>query len=1255
MKNRILASVLSLIIIFTTILVAIPGIAVTAASNLATPQVTSLDCTGTGVEINWRAVSGAKQYAVFVRESNGWYRLARTSQTHYTYRAPTSGKSYTFTVRCCDYYGTYTSDFYSPGWSTVWCSTPSISSLENTSGGIKISWNTTTKAPAYRLFLSKKKGSWSGFVNVKATNSSTMSYTYPNVSSGNSYTFTIRAITTDGKRWLSYYNPTGWTKTYSKPVSTQLATPQPKFSSVASGVKISWNAVKGAEKYRVFYHSSKNGWQRMADVASTEYIDTDVRSGNTYTYTVRCISADGSTYTSDFLRNQRFTYVRPQLATPQFTMTNVKGGVEIEWPAVSGAEKYRVFYHGSNGWTRMADTEKTKYVDEDVRSGNNYTYTVRCITSDGNTYTSDFLRNQSIKYIATPMPKATNVETGVKISWDAVRGAEKYRVFYMPIWDKKNWYKLEDTTSTEFIDTSINSGIMKAYTVRCINSNGECVSGLQSTYGITYIAPPQLSLTNETNGIHVTWKSVPGASNYRVYVKSNNSGWKAIKDTTGTDFTYTSVTNGTKYTFTARCISADGSEWLSDYFSGWSITRTTPTPQPTQAPTVKPTEAPKPTQPATQAPTQPATQAPTVKPADPTPTATVTPTVHVYDGKISVSWNAVTGATKYVVKTYFASQGINNPFDTKTVTTTSTTMNHVFTKKANQSYYGETFLTAVIAYKNNTAVTTAKPVSTTTVYKAISERDAERIRTIFTIGRDINFCNTCGKWMKNAYQTNLMGKISPNEACMGQQSYHSQADNCGAGSYRCWTVQWPSGLMNYDRNDDIGIYKYYSIVDTNWDTFYYPTITTAPSISSIQKVSYTKEIHPQQLDNTMSESEKTDPEPLMQADGALEISFKPTDSSIKIYDIWVKTTDAKSVNKLTQIPQEGDKIKDADGTVHPLYNVYDGRWTYDEKYNDWAVIGFLVVDNNGYTSYCHALSDKPSYVVNKTVTTSNLSTLVYTLPNWYGNEYNSCYDWNMLDNNTKYEFAIQPRIDRHGETDKFRNVPAAPRGQSKSYTWTGRDYEYYTENNAYFQGASMRNTNIKTKPLEVYAEQRNLNWKTWGNFWLYIIGHDDRTGKDYIKESDGVIPLVNSYRIPARTDFNHDGSIYSWKGMDNNGIYALSTRTACINHANTHYEGNTRTFTIASHGLYTRTSMYDIWSKRNDYGKHITLIDHKIPYYDPLCYEYTIDGGYRYYYENISDAWVKQRPTGYVACTPDTKATRKSTNEHLYESEIAGK
>ena len=43
----------------------------------------------------------------------------------------------------------------------------------------------------------------------------------------------------------------------------------------------------------------RNGWVRLGDTDSTSYLDTDVRNGGTYTYTVRCIG-DRNNYTSSY-------------------------------------------------------------------------------------------------------------------------------------------------------------------------------------------------------------------------------------------------------------------------------------------------------------------------------------------------------------------------------------------------------------------------------------------------------------------------------------------------------------------------------------------------------------------------------------------------------------------------------------------------------------------------------------------------------------------------------------------------------------------------------------------------------------------------------------------------------------------------------------------------------------------------------------------------------------------------------------------
>ena len=78
-----------------------------------------------------------------------------------------------------------------------------------------------------------------------------------------------------------------------------LTTPQiTSLKRTDNGVEIKWNKVSGAAQYRVFYKGANGSWKQLATTAATSFTDDDVRSGSTYTYTVRCIDASGEIYTS---------------------------------------------------------------------------------------------------------------------------------------------------------------------------------------------------------------------------------------------------------------------------------------------------------------------------------------------------------------------------------------------------------------------------------------------------------------------------------------------------------------------------------------------------------------------------------------------------------------------------------------------------------------------------------------------------------------------------------------------------------------------------------------------------------------------------------------------------------------------------------------------------------------------------------------------------------------------------------------------
>lgn len=89
--------------------------------------------------------------------------------------------------------------------------------------------------------------------------------------------------------------------------------------------------------------------------------------------------------------NAPIVSAKSSLATPKITKAeSVNNGVKISWGRVNGAARYRVYYKGSKGWRRLADTTSTSYTDSKVSSGKTYTYTVRCINSPATKFISGY-------------------------------------------------------------------------------------------------------------------------------------------------------------------------------------------------------------------------------------------------------------------------------------------------------------------------------------------------------------------------------------------------------------------------------------------------------------------------------------------------------------------------------------------------------------------------------------------------------------------------------------------------------------------------------------------------------------------------------------------------------------------------------------------------------------------------------------------------------------------------------------------------
>ena len=176
-----------------------------------------------------------------------------------------------------------------------------------------------------------------------------------------------------------------------------------------------------------------------------------------------------------------------------------------------------------------------------------------------------------------PAPQITglaNTTGGIKISWNKVDGAYGYRLYYKPA--SGGWKRFKDTTATSFTDSGVSPNRTETYTIRCIDKNGNTVSGFNSngwSKKYTPVAPTISELENTSGGIKISWNKIAGVYGYRLYYKPASGGWKRFKDTTATSFTDSGVSPNRTETYTIRCIDKNGNTVSGFYSTGWSITR----------------------------------------------------------------------------------------------------------------------------------------------------------------------------------------------------------------------------------------------------------------------------------------------------------------------------------------------------------------------------------------------------------------------------------------------------------------------------------------------------------------------------------------------------------------------------------------------------------------------------------------------------------------------------------------------------------
>ena len=492
-----------------------------------------------GITIKWTAVKGAESYSLYRQVPGGTWEVLKTGLTELSYidQAVQFASEYVYAIQACNTTG---GSAYATK-QVIRIDQPTAKG-SNAAEGVKITWNEVAAAESYNVYRKAPGGSW-----VLLSNETGTAYMDTTAESGVKYSYRVRA-------------KNGNDLSSNKLSFNFLRMGQPTISllNIAGGISIKWDAVAGATYYRVYRQNADGTWKQLVSgLTELSYTDTAVEYGVTYNYSVR-------TYNNGYMSPHHLNQSIIRIQQPEAVVTNKAAGVQITWNEVVGAECYNIYRKAVGGsWKTLSTETGTTYVDTTAKSGVTYIYRVKA--QNGDTLSSN-KHSATIMRLERPKATAYNVNKGVVVKWNAIEGAESYRV--MRRVPGGSWSTIaSDVTELQYTDTTAKSGTTYQYTVRAY-ANGY-LGSYYATKDVHYLSRPVATATTaSTTSVKIQWNAVAGAEEYIVYIETGDSEWTELDTVTGTSYTAKGLTFGETYSFGVRAVSDLGRSTRSASASG---------------------------------------------------------------------------------------------------------------------------------------------------------------------------------------------------------------------------------------------------------------------------------------------------------------------------------------------------------------------------------------------------------------------------------------------------------------------------------------------------------------------------------------------------------------------------------------------------------------------------------------------------------------------------------------------------------------
>ena len=518
---------------------------------------------------------------------------------------------------------------------------------------ITVHWSAVNSAESYRVLYSTTEDPLDGteIAGLQGT-----SYTILNLEPGTVYSLWVRAVT-DGI--VSYCSDRKEALTY--PALPSMKTP------VVSGnsITLSWDKVKGATIQRLYYSTED-------DFATAVKIDEIPATQTSYTISGLDYGRDyyiwsGSANGSGGVRSTNSTKVTTEMNSSGPEQKAAKGGIRkitVSWNAFSGAKSYKVFFGKTDkisGAEELTGITGTSYEIGNLDAGATYYTWVKAVTASGDSGVSNI---QSARTLPAAPVLATPTVSGntISLNWEAADGAEWYYVRYGTTDKYENSGRTGAITGTSYTLQGLEFSRKYYIWMEAYHEGGgvRTPNAVEVTTGEDAGTPKQNAPEGGQFMVTVNWEAVTGADSYNVYYGTSAGFSAASKKTgvTGTSCEVKGLQAGTTYYTWVTAVSG-GKESAPSNRKG-VITM---------------------------------------------PKAATLKTPVVSGNSITLSWDEVTGATKYYLR-YGTSSDVNKSKTTVYITDETYTIADL--------EYNTTYYIWIVSVNDSGSVRSANPVTAKT-------------------------------------------------------------------------------------------------------------------------------------------------------------------------------------------------------------------------------------------------------------------------------------------------------------------------------------------------------------------------------------------------------------------------------------------------------------------------------------------------------------------------------------------------------------